>query len=485
MFFPESVAIFGISGSPSNLARVIVENMDRFRFTGTIYLVGNTTGSVTGRPVYADVRDIPEVPDLAVFLIPAHRLAPALEGCAEKGIRRCVIETGGFSEFGEERKSLEAEILNIAANHDMKIMGPNCVGTINVENGLVLPFYPLDPREAKKGSISIISQSGGLIHDIMMACHRENLGMSKCASVGNKLMLDENDFLEYLISDPATKMIGLYLENIRDGRRLMDLASTTGKPVILLKGNRSPGSKEIARFHTSALAGDDVVVDAAMKQAGVHRVQGIKEMVECFKAFSLQAPQGPRLAVIARSGGHAVLAADSAYRYGFGLASFSDEFFAMLSDRTRAGVIRRTNPVDLGDVFDLNVYLEIAEKSLQERGVDGVLMVHSYALDDGAVHTKQFIASCTQLSEKYGKPIVFCTIGHKDDCVSLREGGDMPVFTHVDDALSALSRVIEHFRNRARAALEYGRESRYRGTGQEGQEMPCLPGRCHDGQQGS
>lgn len=476
MFFPVSVAIFGISESPSNLARIIADNMDRFRFTGIIYLVGDKTGTVAGRPIYTDVKDIPEVPDLAVFLVPAHRLIPSLESCGKKGIRRCVIETGGFSEFGEERKGLEAEILNVAARYGMKVVGPNCVGMINIENGLALPFYPLNPREVRKGAISIVSQSGGLIHDILVICHRENLGISKCASVGNKLMVDENDILEYLISDPTTDMIGLYLESIGDGRRFMDLAGATTKPVILLKGNTSPESKEIARFHTSALAGDDVVVDAAMREVGVHRVQNIKEMVECFKAFSLPAIGGSRLAVMARSGGHAVLAADSAYRHGFRLASFSDEFFAMLSEKTRAGVIRRTNPIDLGDVFDINVYLEIAEKSLQEIGVDGLIVIHSYALGDGSMHTKQFISSCAQLSRRFGKPIVFCTIGHKEDSLSLTEYGDIPVFTHVDDALLALSMALQHSRN----VSPGGRAERCRswsyGKGDSGrQERACLP----------
>lgn len=476
MFFPVSVAIFGISESPSNLARIIADNMDRFRFTGIIYLVGDKTGTVAGRPIYTDVKDIPEVPDLAVFLVPAHRLIPSLESCGKKGIRRCVIETGGFSEFGEERKGLEAEILNVAARYGMKVVGPNCVGMINIENGLALPFYPLNPREVRKGAISIVSQSGGLIHDILVICHRENLGISKCASVGNKLMVDENDILEYLISDPTTDMIGLYLESIGDGRRFMDLAGATTKPVILLKGNTSPESKEIARFHTSALAGDDVVVDAAMREVGVHRVQNIKEMVECFKAFSLPAIGGSRLAVMARSGGHAVLAADSAYRHGFRLASFSDEFFAMLSEKTRAGVIRRTNPIDLGDVFDINVYLEIAEKSLQEIGVDGLIVIHSYALGDGSMHTKQFISSCAQLSRRFGKPIVFCTIGHKEDSLSLTENGDIPVFTHVDDALLALSMALQHSRN----VSPGGRAERCRswsyGKGDSGrQERACLP----------
>jgi acetyltransferase len=450
MFFPHSVAIIGVSDSPSNVARGIIENLDRFSFNGKIYLVGSKTGSLLGRDVFADVSEIPDVPDMAVILIPARGLPNTLEACGKKGIVRIVIESGGFSEFGEDRASLEKEILKIAAQWGMKIVGPNCVGIVNIENGLTLPFYPLYPSETKKGTISIIAQSGGLIHDSMMQCYMANLGVDKLVSIGNKLVLDENDFLEYFISDPATGIIGLYLENIRDGRRLMDLAAGTKKPIALLKANRSPESKEIARFHTSALAGDDRIVDEAMKQAGVHRVGNLKEMIDAFKVFSLKPLKGPRLAVIARSGGHAVLSADSVYHHGFKLASFSNQFFSMLSEKTRAGVIRRTNPIDLGDVFDLNIYLEITEKALQEDGVDGVVVVHSYAVGADSEPTRRFISSTAKLSEIYEKPILFCMSGHKEDWFAMREIAEFPIFMHVDEALMALTLSYTHYRNRTR-----------------------------------
>jgi acetate---CoA ligase (ADP-forming) len=450
MFFPHSVAIIGVSDSPSNVARGIIENLDRFAFNGKIYLVGSKTGSLLGRDVFADVSEIPEVPDMAVILIPARGLPKTLEACGEKGIGRIVIESGGFSEFGEDREGLEKEILKIAVQWGMKIIGPNCVGIVNIENGLALPFYSLYPHEAKKGPVSIIAQSGGLLHDIMMLCHMANIGVNKLVSIGNKLVIDENDLLEYLISDPTTGMIGLYLEDICDGRRLMDLAAGTDKPVVLLKSNRSPESGEIARFHTSALAGDDRIIDEAMKQAGVHRVESLKEMTDSFKAFSLKPLKGRRLAVVTRSGGHAVLAADSVYRHGFKLASFSEEFFSMLSEKTRAGVIRRTNPVDLGDVFDFNVHLEIAEGALREDGVDGVVIVHSYALGLDSGPTRKFITSIAELSEAYEKPIMFCMSGHKEDWFTMREATDLPIFVDVDEALTALRQSYTHYRNLTR-----------------------------------
>ena len=404
---------------------------------------------VAGRDVYTGVSGLPEVPDVAVILIPAGRLLEVLEECGKKGIRRLVIETAGFSEYGEDRRDLEKGILTAASRWGMKIIGPNCVGIVNAEKGLILPFIPLYPREIKRGPVSVISQSGGLIHDFIVLCNIENIGVSKLVSIGNKLVCHENDLLEYLIRDPDTGIIGLYLESFREGRRFMDLASSTQKPIVLLKSNRSPGSSQIARFHTSALAGDDRVVDEAMKQAGVHRATDLRGMVEAFKAFSLPPLSGPRLAVLARSGGHAVLSADSVYLHGFTLATFSDRFFAMLSERTREGVIRRTNPLDLGDVFDFDVYLEITERVLEEAGVDGVLVVHSYALGADFEPSMRFIQRSGELSREYGKPVIFCLIAHKEHLLSFKEAGSLPVFTHVDDALTAMHRSLEHVRRRA------------------------------------
>ena len=254
----------------------------------------------------------------------------------------------------------------------------------------------------------------------------------------------------------------------------MDLAAGTDKPVVLLKSNRSPESREIARFHTSALAGDDRIVDEAMKQAGVHRVENLKEMIDAFKVFSLKPLKGQRLAVVTRSGGHAVLSADSVYRHGFKLASFSEEFFSMLSEKTRAGVIRRTNPVDLGDVFDFNIHLEIAERALREDGVDGVVVVHSYALGLDSEPTKRFIASMAELSKTYEKPIIFCMSGHKEDWFAMREAADLPVFMHVDEALMALRLVLYTFQKSSQGFR--GPSSDHKVRRKERHNISSLPG---------
>jgi len=145
-----------------------------------------------------------------------------------------------------------------------------------------------------------------LLHEMVRRCAAENVGLAKLVSMGNKLVLDENEYFRYLLDDSDTDVVGIYLEDVKNGRRLMNLASTTSKPVVLLKGNSSPGAHEIARFHTTALLGDEVVTEAALRQAGVHQVASPAEMVDCFKIFGLPAIKGPRLAVMSRSGGQLV-----------------------------------------------------------------------------------------------------------------------------------------------------------------------------------
>lgn len=447
-FFPKSIAIFGVSSSQTNLARVIVENLNRFKFKGELFLIGDKDREIMGKRVYKDIDDVENIPELAVFLIPAKKIPEALEDCGKKGIKRIVIESGGFSEFGEERRLLEKEILQIAKKWEMKIVGPNCVGTINVSNGVALPFYPLDPEYVKNGPVSLISQSGGLIHDITLLSSCENVGIGKLVSIGNKLMLDENDFLEFFISDPDTHIIGLYLESIQNGRRFMRLAASTDKPIIILKSNITPSGHAIAKFHTTALAGDDDVLDAALKQIGAHRVYSIQEMVECFKIFLLPLVKGKSLAVMSRSGGHAVLSADAVYRYGFKLTRLSSKFLKSVKEKSRAGVINFTNPLDLGDIFDIEFYGELVKNMLKEKNVNGIVVVHPWDIETERVATKNFIITAHKTAEEHNKPVVFCMISDRKNWFQMKEATNFPIFTDVDSALKMLSKSYKQYSHR-------------------------------------
>jgi acetyltransferase len=445
-FQPKSIAVFGVSNTTSNLARIIVENLDRFGFAGKVFPVGAKKGKLGKRNILASINEIKEIPDLAVILVPGRFVPEALMACGQKGIHNVIIESGGFTEFDDGKKVLEEQIQAIARQYGMHVIGPNCFGAIDLSTGVVLPFFVLNPSYMKKGSVSLVSQSGGIFYDTCMLASCEGVGLNKLVSIGNKLLTSEIDFLEYLAHDETTSTIGLYLENFTDGRRLMELASRISKPIVCLKANRSPAAMEVARFHTTALAGDDEVADGALKQAGIHRVQNFREMLNTFKVFSLPLIKGNRLALITRSGGHGVLAGDAAHRHGFEAAKLSDGFFDLVKSK-KINVIRTTNPVDVGDVYSLNAYGEIIEKALQEKDVDGVAFVATFSSETDGLAMKEALRRTNTLMQRYEKPVVFCMVTNKDQWFPMKEVSDFPTFTDVDEALKALALSREHFKH--------------------------------------
>jgi acyl-CoA synthetase (NDP forming) len=448
LFYPENILVVGVSNTPANLGKNIVENLERFHFKGPIYLVGKQGGNLNGRRIYTRIEEIDACLDMAVFLIPAVYIPEALELCGKKGIYYAVIESGGFSEFADENRRLESNILKIARKQNIRLVGPNCISIINLENGLVLPFVPLDQKRIQSGAISFVAQSGGMVNYGIRLSSCENIGFTKLVSMGNKLDLNENDYLEFLISDPATKTIGLYLESVSNGRRLMDLARSTKKPVIVLKSNTNKASNEIARFHTAALAGNDEVASYALSQAAIHRVFTLQELMNTFKIFNLPLIKGANLAIISRSGGSAVMAADAAQRYGFKIIPFSKNFLSHVRQGARAGVIRMTNPLDLGDVFDLDFYRDVLERALKEKNMDGVLFSHSYLPHIDESTTKNLIRSAKELSIRYKKPVALCLISDSYEWFKMKKITDFPIFTEPDDALKALAFSLAHYRNK-------------------------------------
>ncbi|MGC1404480.1 MAG: CoA-binding protein, partial [Thermodesulfobacteriota bacterium] len=255
-FYPTSVAVIGVSNSPDNLGRNIVSNLLEFQFDGQIFSVGPRGGVLFGQKIYPEIGQIPAEVDLAVILTPAITVVDILRQCGEKGIKRAVIESGGFREFAENRAHLEKELLQVAGKYGIRFIGPNGLGVINRENGLCLPFMAMH-KEMRLGHISILAQSGGVGLSYIGFLASENSGINKFVSMGNKLNVTENDLLEFLIQDPGTEVICLYLEGIADGRRLMEIISRSSKPVIIHKSNVSPISAHIAFSHTASLLSDD------------------------------------------------------------------------------------------------------------------------------------------------------------------------------------------------------------------------------------
>ena len=436
ILYPRSVAVIGVSPNPDNLGRNIVANLVEFEFGGIVYAVGPRGGVIETRRIYRSVGDIPDHVDLAVILTPAKTVPGILEECGNKGIRYAIIETAGFREFGEQGVELEREIISIAERFGIRFIGPNCIGVINMDNGLSVPFTRLKKR-VKFGDVSIISQSGGVALAAMNIMASEGLGLNKFISVGNMLNISAVDMLETLIEDDGTGLIFMYLESVRNGRRLMEVARKSPKPVLVFKSNIGSLGKVIAASHTASLSSDDKVVDAAFQQAGIIRIRDATTFGNSLKILELPPMRGKNLAIISRAGGHAVIAADACELSGFNLAEFPDSFLLEIEKHFRASVIRLTNPLDLGDLFDLDVYAEIVERTLQLESVDGIVFLHT-SMDTEHQASRILLERIIDLVNQYDKPVAFYISSDAQEVYHLKQSYNFPIFTQVVETIRAL-----------------------------------------------
>jgi acetyltransferase len=447
LFNPKSVVVIGVSENPNNLARIIVQNLFEFQFNGEIFLVGKKEGILFGRGICTSMEDLREGIDVAVILTPAHTVPGVLESCGRKKIRWAIIESGGFSEYSEEGAELEKEVLRIARKWGIRIVGPNGIGINNFENGFVVAFPPLNRKAIRKGKVSLLVQSGGVSLTYLNLLSSASVGISKIVSMGNKLDLNEIDYLQYLIQDPQTEIIGIYLESIQRGRDLLEVARSTSKPIILHKANIGEASREIAKLHTAALANDDKIVDAALKQADIIRARDFRSFINAVKVLSLPAMKGNDLVILSRSGGIAIVAADSAERYGFRLFPMKKTFQDRIHSYFRAKVIQPTNPLDLGDLFDFDLYTKILEQVLKIKTVDGMIFQHA-AVGEEVQPSRKLIYAAKELSFRYQKPVAFCYLTEEEELAYIKRAFDYPIFIEPEDALSALAISREHYRKR-------------------------------------
>ena len=453
IFYPDSIVVIGVSERPDNLARTIVANLCAFGYKGRLFAVGRRTGIVQGIPIAASLDQVPDELDLAVILTPAATVPDLMEACGRKRIRRVVIESGGFSEFSQEGGQLEQRLVEIARRWDMRFVGPNCISVINLENGVCLPFGDMSTGNARLGPVSIVSQSGGVSLTYVDRLCMAGVGVDKAVSIGNKTDLNENDYLEYLLQDPGTKIVCAYLESIGDGRKLMDLARSSKKPIIVHKVNRGEASHRIALSHTAALADDDQIVSAAFRQVGIFRADDFRESVAIAQGLTLPPVRGKNLVVISRSGGHAVIAADAAERYGFQLATLPNEF----SERVRAlfptDVIAVTNPIDLGVIFDFDMYAGIVEECLKMLSPDAVLLINTYTLSE-AEGAHRLAGRVEEIVRESGRPIAFCVYSQGNESQVVQQHTSLPVFAEIEDAIRGLAASRDW--NRRQAYLNEG-----------------------------
>ena len=262
-FDPKSVVVIGASNAPFNLGATICNMLkDYLQYTGAVYAVNSKGETVNGYPGYSSVLDIPEAPDLAVIIVAARHVPGIIRDCARKGIKRIVIESAGFSEGGEPGEAMQREIDDVAKANGIRMMGPNCLGTLSTRDKFCC-FYGVNPSLVEMnqifevpGNISYIIQSGGVAVLAMESLYYDIVGVNKVVSIGNKCDVDEADLIDYFQND-ETEVIGIYLENIADGRKLMQAAKKSRKPVLIYKVGKTKEGAVAAMSHTAGMANND------------------------------------------------------------------------------------------------------------------------------------------------------------------------------------------------------------------------------------
>ncbi|KUF14547.1 acetate--CoA ligase family protein [Streptomyces silvensis] len=341
---PRSVAVIGASNEPGKVGNSVMRNLIDGGFSGEIHPVNPRADDIEGRKAYKSVTDIPGEVDVAVFAIPAGFVASALEEVGRKGVPNAVLIPSGFAETGEQ--GLQDELVAIGERHGVRLLGPNIYGYYATWQGLCATFCtPYDV----KGPVALTSQSGGIGMAILGFARATNTGVSAIVGLGNKSDLDEDDFLTWFGEDADTRCVAMHLEDLKDGRAFVEAARATvpKKPVVVLKAGRTAAGARAAGSHTGALAGDDAVYDDILRQAGVVRAPGLREMLEYARALPvLPTPKGDNVVIITGAGGSGVLLSDAVTDNGLRLmeipADLDASFRAFIPPFGAAG-----NPVDI------------------------------------------------------------------------------------------------------------------------------------------
>lgn len=374
IFRPGAIAVIGASNERHTVGYALVNNLVGKGYNGTVYPVNLNEHSIQGVRCYHHVGEIEDKVDLALIATPADSVAGLVKECGQAGVGGVVIISAGFSETGKEGQALSAKVIKSARKYGMRVVGPNCLGFINPSLNLNATFAN---RMALPGKIAFISQSGALCTAILDWARRQKVGFSHFVSIGDMIDIGFHDLIDYFGNDPHTSSILIYMESLKDARKFMSAARAFArtKPILVLKAGKSKEGAQATLSHTGSLAGNDAVFEAALKRAGIIRVETIAQLFNCAQGLALQQrPLGNRLAIITNAGGPGVLATDHLIENGGALAELSDETFARL-DQSLHSNWSRGNPVDIHGDATAQRYREAVEACIEDKNTDGILVI--------------------------------------------------------------------------------------------------------------
>ena len=438
---PKSVAVIGASTRAHTIGSDLMKRLVEYGFKGSIYPVNPKGGEMLGLKVIPTVDELPDGVDLAVVIVNAQRVLDTVDACARRGIKGLVVISAGFKETGAEGRALEEALLERVRSHGMRMVGPNCLGVVNTH-----PDVRLDACFAEslpeRGDIGFVSQSGALGGGILNILKDLNLGFAQFVSIGNQADINAETALENWENDDDVKQILLYMESIANPANFRKLAERISKkkPILALKAGRSAAGASAASSHTGSLAGADRAADALLKQSGVIRELGLRELFSTAKVFSnCPIPKGNRVAIVTNSGGPGIMATDAVVSHGMEIAQLTDETKAKLKSFLPAAASVK-NPVDMIASAPIEHYRQTVETVLADPNVDMVMVIYLPFL--GLADTDVADALMEIKAAHPEKPIVGVFMTTSRFFAELADRHvSVPFYMYAEEAVDALARL--------------------------------------------
>ena len=439
---PKSIAVIGASDRQGSVGSAITSNILK-GFRGRVYPISPTRPKVFGRRAFKSVLDAPGGVELAVIVIKNTLVPGALEECGKKGVRGAIIITAGFKEVGGEGAALEDQIREIAARHKIDVIGPNCLGVMNLDPRTMMnsTFLKITP---KSGHIALVSQSGAICAALCEDASAQGIGFSAVVSMGNKAAMSETDVLRMLAEHRQTRVIVMYLEDMGDGQEFMrvcrHVTRDLKKPVLVLKSGRSPEGAKAAMSHTGALMGSDETYDALLGQSGAIRVDTMEELFDYATAFSKQPLPGRGLAIVSNAGGPAIISTDACSRMGIRMADISSVRKKIDAVIPPWGSSR--NPVDIVGDADYERFRGVLGHVLRHPDVGSVICM---CTPSGTLDYDGLARVIVEASKRHPKKTVLASLMGLDEGTGNRDilaAGGVPYYTYAEGAIRALRAML-------------------------------------------
>jgi len=443
-FSPRGVAIIGASAAPNKLSFGILKNLSEQGYSGQIAPVNPKEDQILGYKSYPDISSVPDPVDLAVIVLPVGMIPKVLEDCGKRGVKAVVIISGGFKEIGPEGAAIEAGLVVTARKYNMRLIGPNCVGTADIYTGLNTTFIQGTPMQ---GSIGFVSQSGAVAGGVVETIRDKFVGFSLFATLGNEADVSETDMIEYLAHDSRTKVIASYVEAIQNGPRFIQVARDVSrhKPIVMLKAGRTSAGARAVSSHTGSLAGSHTAYQAAFDQAGVIEVDSLTDLFDISMGFANQPlPKGPRAAIITNGGGPAALVSDALAMNGLQMADLSAETQTALRPHLNPSA-QIANPIDMLGAADAAEYTIALKTVLADPNVDIAIPI---LVPQALVNTDAVAQAIVDQSKGQSKPVVAVFVGEwsTKKAREILHSNGIPMYTHPETPGRVLSAMLKYAR---------------------------------------